>query len=95
MKLRHYPIVLGIPWLRQHDVCLHFAQNEVIFDSSYCLSHCLDNSLYVQGTIQDPPTQQLDSIARPCSHTVLEVQKTQKVVPLEYYDFLLLFMDKE
>jgi predicted aspartyl protease len=54
-KLGYYPIILGIPWLRRHDVCLRIAQNIVIFDSNYYLNHCLDDALHVQGTIQDPP----------------------------------------
>jgi len=39
-KLGHYPIVLGIPWLRQHDVSIRFPTNTVTFDSLYCLSSC-------------------------------------------------------
>jgi hypothetical protein len=30
-KLGHYPIVLGIPWLRLHDVAVRFASNTVTF----------------------------------------------------------------
>jgi hypothetical protein len=32
-KLGHYPIVLGIPWLKQHDVVIRFASNLVTFGS--------------------------------------------------------------
>ena len=39
-KLSHYPIVLGIPWLRHHDVFISFAKNILYFDSNYCLLHC-------------------------------------------------------
>jgi hypothetical protein len=74
-KLGHYPIVLGISWLQRHDVCLCFAQNKVIFYSNYCLSHCLDDALHVQGTTQDPPPRHLDLIARPLGHIVLDAQE--------------------
>jgi len=32
-KLGHYPIVLGIPWIRLHDVAVRFASNIVTFGS--------------------------------------------------------------
>jgi hypothetical protein len=32
-KLGHYPIVLGIPWLRLHDVAVRFASNTTTFGS--------------------------------------------------------------
>ena len=35
-KLGQYPIVLGIPCLRRHDVRLHCATNKVTFSSKYC-----------------------------------------------------------
>jgi hypothetical protein len=37
----------------------------------------------------------LNSTARPLSRTVLNVQKTQKIVPPEYLDFLPLLLEKE
>jgi hypothetical protein len=47
-KLGHYPIVLGIPWLRLHDVAVRFASNTVTFGSQYCIMHCHDTSVTVQ-----------------------------------------------
>src|SRR5436853_3938933 len=35
-KLGHYPIVLGIPWRRHHDVSIRYSQNKVTFDSKLC-----------------------------------------------------------
>jgi hypothetical protein len=32
-KLGHYPIVLGIPWLKEHNVAIRFASNLVTFVS--------------------------------------------------------------
>jgi hypothetical protein len=34
-KLGHCPIVLGIPWLRLHDVAIRFGSNTVTFGSQY------------------------------------------------------------
>ncbi len=38
--LRHYPVVLVIPWLNKHDVSFCFRSKTVNFDSDYCLQHC-------------------------------------------------------
>jgi predicted aspartyl protease len=54
-KLGHYPIVLGIPWLKQHNVAICFASNLVTFGSQYCLAHCNDRAVMVQGTSKEPP----------------------------------------
>jgi len=54
-KLGHYPIVLGIPWLRLHDVAVRFASNTVTFGSQYCITHCHDTSVTVQGVTDEPP----------------------------------------
>jgi hypothetical protein len=54
-KLGHYPIVLGIPWPRLHDVAVHFASNTVMFGSQYCITHCHDTSVTVQGVTEEPP----------------------------------------
>ena len=54
-KLGHYPIVLGIPWLRLHDVAVRFASNTVTFGSQYCITHCHNTSVTVQGVTEEPP----------------------------------------
>jgi hypothetical protein len=54
-KLGHYPIVLGIPWLRLHDVAVHVASNTVTFGSQYCITHRHDTSVTVQGIVEEPP----------------------------------------
>ena len=54
-KLGHYPIVLGILWLRLHDVDVHFASNTVTFGSQYCITHCHDTSVTMQGVTEELP----------------------------------------
>jgi hypothetical protein len=54
-KLGHYPIILGIAWLKQHDVVIHFASNLVTFGSQYCLAHCNERAVTVRGTSEEPP----------------------------------------
>jgi len=66
-KLGHYPIVLGIPWLRLHDVAVRFASNTVTFGSQYCITHCHDTSVTVQGVTEEPPepVYQVEDIFEP------------------------------
>ena len=40
-KLGHYPVILGIPWLRLHNLHNHWKANTLTFNSMHCLSHCL------------------------------------------------------
>jgi hypothetical protein len=40
-KLSQYPVVLGLPWLRLHDVTSKWAANTVRFESLYCKRHYL------------------------------------------------------
>jgi predicted aspartyl protease len=54
-KLGHYPIVLGIPWLKQHDLAIRFASNLVTSGSQYYLAHCNDRAVMVQGTSEELP----------------------------------------
>ena len=53
--LEHYPIVLGIPWLRQHDVSIRFASDLITVGSQYCLTHCTELPTTMKAMQQDPP----------------------------------------
>jgi len=56
IKLGHYPIVLGLPWLQRHDVDICFTKNSLIFNSNFCLSHCCPrNAVTISGISIDPP----------------------------------------
>lgn len=48
-KLGHYPLVLGIPWLRLHDVAIRFASNSISFQSKQCLAKCTAQPVHVTG----------------------------------------------
>jgi hypothetical protein len=38
--LSHYPIILGIPWLKLHDPELKFGKGSMLFNSLYCQENC-------------------------------------------------------
>jgi predicted aspartyl protease len=54
-RLGHYPLVLGIPWLRLHDVAVRFSTGRLTFDSDYCLGHCT-RRVTTTDAIQPPDT---------------------------------------
>ena len=47
--LRHYPIVLGHPWLRRHGVITNFSNNTLSLSSPFCLAHCCPSPVIVQS----------------------------------------------
>jgi hypothetical protein len=61
-KLGHYPLMLGIPWLKLHDVAICFASNLVTFGSQYCLAHCNDRAVTIRGISEDPPAASTNPI---------------------------------
>jgi hypothetical protein len=38
-SIGHYPLVLGIPWLKKHDVNINFPKMDIQFPSPNCLTH--------------------------------------------------------
>jgi hypothetical protein len=38
-SLGHYPLILGIPWLKRHDVTINFAKNDIQCSSPGYLPH--------------------------------------------------------
>ncbi|KAG0153116.1 hypothetical protein PDIDSM_2075 [Penicillium digitatum] len=39
-QLAHYPIVLGLPWLKVHGPYVRFAEHSIEFNSDYCRRNC-------------------------------------------------------
>jgi hypothetical protein len=99
MKLGRYPIMLGIPWLKQHDIVICFASNLVTFGSQHCLAHCIDRAVTVQGASEEPPDILL--IPKPPIQLLVSTNEGQEVtdlassIPSEYYQFLHLFSKVE
>ena len=54
MHLGHYPLVLGKPWLKRHDVSIQFATDIVRFYSLYCLNNCTEHAVLNKGITIDP-----------------------------------------
>ena len=52
-------VILGYPWLQRHNPAINFSSNDVLFNSTYCISHCLSSGspLQLKGTTTIPPLQ--------------------------------------
>ena len=38
-----YPLVLGIPWIKRHDITLGFCKHTISFKSNFCKNNCETN----------------------------------------------------
>ena len=78
-KLGHYPVVVGIPWMARHDVRISFKTNELTFDSAFCLRHCCQKPVTVQGI--SPPQLLPNRIAHIAGSTFCRtLYKNQKTL---------------
>ena len=78
-KLGHYPIVLGIPWLRHHDVHIRFPTNTVTFNSPFCVSICNSEHkpVSIQGLDFIPERPPLPQISLLSASAFLELQEKE------------------
>jgi transposase InsO family protein len=88
-KLGHYPLVLGIPWLRHHGVSVRFASNDVSFDSPRCAAH---KPTSVKGVTPDRP---LDiAVISAASFRRLATNKKQRYGQLQLFSLSLYEINK-
>src|SRR5205807_10579907 len=94
-KLSGYPLTLGIPWLKHHDVAINFASNTVTFESEYCLMNCTPDVTGTEGVGEEiPHFLRAYAIQRALDHKVLEEPKVRETVSPEYHDFIPIFLEK-
>ena len=55
-KLGHYPLVLGIPWLRYHNPSIDWAEDTIDFVSQRCTTTCAQRPTKAL-TMEIPPTR--------------------------------------
>lgn len=77
-RLGDYDLVLGLPWLRQHNPNIDWANKVVSFETEYCKKECLRKAEEEEYqriwavTTEEPPTK-------------------EQLVPKKYHDFLDVF----
>ena len=66
--LGKYDLILGMPWLEEHDPLPSFASRTLTFNSDYCMTHCLAHSRPVTVHSLTPPrkkTKDHDQVGGP------------------------------
>jgi hypothetical protein len=53
-NLGHYPIILGMPWLKLHDPSIIWSKYRLIFNSAFCHSNCFHSSSVVHAVAEHP-----------------------------------------
>ena len=53
-NLGHYPIILGMPWLKLHDPTIIWSKSRLAFNSDFCLSNCLRSNSVVHAVAEHP-----------------------------------------
>ena len=76
-KLGHYPLVLGLPWLRRHDTNIQFASNTFTFDSDFCLNHCCTTATSIKG-ISIPIPERIGQISMIAGSTFTRTLRRKK-----------------
>ena len=92
IKAGKHPIILGKPWLRQHNPYINWTTNNVFFTDLYCKQHCLpktdkETSIVETITTLEPPTLELNNM-----ETSLEEAITRE--GLQDDDLHLYYMDR-
>src|ERR1700726_702205 len=68
--LHSYPIILGIPWLKQHDPWIHWSSHQITFNSPYCLTKCgLNSPLTISALPRYPLRLLCLALSRPSNHS--------------------------
>ena len=106
IPLGAHNLILGLSWLQQHDLQLHWASGKITFTSDYCEAHCLalpaSTILNQRPLVQPPPKtkETLDPEPEPVSAEEVEIfvitvpkclEHLKEVIPEEYWDFLDVF----
>ena len=68
-KLGRFDLVLGMPWLEEHNPSLALGDRTMTFNSDYCMAHCLQHSKPVTVPSITPPRQKQEH-EKATSHTV-------------------------
>ncbi|KAH0611537.1 uncharacterized protein H6S33_010802 [Morchella sextelata] len=90
-KLGHYPIVMGIPWMRRHDVTIRPKDNLLIFDSRNCCQHCsLSGTTVTVHGISIPPPEHHTVVVSAVEKSTVDVKP---LVPKEFHHRLHMFQE--
>ena len=77
--LGHYPVILGVSWLKKHDPVICWSEHTLTFKSRYCLSSCLSEAATVTAMSEYP--RNLRQVYVPPSSAPMTSSKTRNRTP--------------
>jgi len=111
IKIGNAPIILGLPWLKLHDLVIGWKNHTVKFYSDHCAEKCLPSSPranmvreenatehYYRKTPENWEIGETDpwEVCQTVISKIKETSKTSKnPIPPEYHEFLEVFTEKE
>lgn len=72
-RLGQFQIILGMPWLEQHDPHISFKERTITLNSDYCMSHCLLHSRPVTVHSDKGSQRTLDRTTSPMPSDITEI----------------------
>lgn len=84
-SLEHYPIIIGLPWLREHNPRIDWREFTMLFDSPHCQEHCCFGKPMASGHTVVPVTHRKTQVIphhRPATNTsILRVKPMFTAAP--------------
>ena len=97
--LGHYKLVLRIPWMRDHDVKLDFAENSLEFTADKCHTTCMNPSTKVYSELPKYPDDpiQISMISATSYHRMTRKKNHQNhyTFAMSLYDIHQALQDSE
>ena len=88
-SLGQYPLVLGIPWLRHHDVSINFKANTLQFASPDCMGRCMTKPVSAKGTAPPKPIPSKVAIAALSTRSMDNLLRSKRSHQLQVFTLSL------
>ena len=95
--LGHYKLVLGIPWMRDHDVKLDFAENSLEFTTNKCHTTCMKAPTKLYSELPKYPDDRIriSMISATSYHRMTKKKKHHYTFAMSLYDIHQALRDNE
>jgi hypothetical protein len=61
-ELASYDVIVGQPWLEQHDALKQYRNRTILFNSAHCHSHCLQHGKAVKVSCKANSKSEIDNV---------------------------------
>jgi hypothetical protein len=56
--LKDFKIILGMPWLEEHELSTYYKERKLVFDKDYCRYNCLEGGVPVTAVSRSAPASE-------------------------------------